>query len=66
MESISISTFNTGRVAFGGFLVENKGSKKKNVGGREGGRRAATKCPKGTYRDTWVMAGTHKGTRICA
>ena len=31
MESISISTFNTGPVAFGGFLVENKGSKQKNV-----------------------------------
>jgi len=50
MESISISTLNTGPVAFGGFLLENKGSKPKNVSLQGRGRRAATKCPEGTCR----------------
>lgn len=39
-------------------------SNKTGIGGT--GRRAARECPKGTCRDTWVVAGARKVTRICA
>ncbi len=50
MESISISTYNTGPLAFGGFLTENKREK-------ESSNRVS---------QMYMPAGAQKGTRICA
>ena len=48
------------------FWWRTRGQSKKMSEEGKGGGRAAREGPKGTCRDTWVMAGAHKGTRICA
>jgi len=48
------------------FWWRTRGQSKKRSEEGKGGGRAAREGPKGTCRETWVMAGAHKGTRICA